>query len=120
MTGIVFFGSQNYETIAAFYVEGVGAEVWLEQAACTILKYDNQLFGFCASDEAETDGTLTFVTDTRDGVDAFYDAFADRAKSEPTVNETFDIYHFFADDPEGRTIEFQTFGHETEPVGPTA
>ncbi len=116
MTGIVFFGSRDYEAMSAFYVEEVGAEVWLEQAACTILQYDNQLFGFCASDEAETDGTLTFVTETRAGVHAFYDRFAERANGEPVVNEEYDIYQFFAEDPEGRTMEFQTFLHETEPI----
>ncbi|MFW5918650.1 MAG: VOC family protein [Halanaeroarchaeum sp.] len=116
MTGIVFFGSANYESVASFYAQRVGADVWLEQSACTILRYDNMLFGFCEADAAETDGVLTFVTDDRAGVDAFYDRFEGRARGEPTVNEEFDIYQFFADDPEGRTMEFQTFLHETDPV----
>jgi hypothetical protein len=116
MTGIVFFGSEDYEATASFYAEQVGAEVWLEQSACTILKYDNFLFGFCDSDETESEGVLTFVTDDREGVDAFYERFADRARGEPEVNEEYDIYQFFADDPEGRTMEFQTFRHDTDPV----
>ncbi|WP_440990141.1 VOC family protein [Haloarchaeobius baliensis] len=116
MSGLVFFGSESYEETAAFYVEEVGAEVWLEQSACTILQYDNLLFGFCDADETETQGVLTFVTEDREGVDAFYDRFADRARDEPSVTEAFDIYNFFATDPDGRTMEFQTFLHETEPV----
>ncbi|MFC6953861.1 VOC family protein [Halorubellus litoreus] len=116
MSGIVFFGCEDYESTAEFYVEEVGAEVWLEQSACTILRYDNLLFGFCASDETETDGVLTFVTEDREGVDAFYERFADRARGEPEVNEAFDIYQFFATDPDGRKMEFQTFLHETDPV----
>ncbi|MEF8771223.1 VOC family protein [Halodesulfurarchaeum sp.] len=116
MTGIVFFGSPNYESIASFYVEEVGAELWLRQSACRILSYDNLLFGFCASEEPDTNGVLTFVTEGRAGVDAFYKQFADRATGEPKVNEDYDIYQFFADDPEGRTMEFQTFLQETEPV----
>lgn len=116
MTGIVFFGSTDYQSIASFYVEEVGAGVWLEQSACTILAYDNLLFGFCESDATETDGVLTFVTEDRAGVDAFYEQFAEHAESEPSVNEDYDIYHFFAEDPEGRMMEFQTFRHETEPV----
>jgi hypothetical protein len=116
MSGLVFFGSESYGETASFYVEEVGASVWLEQSACTILQYDNLLFGFCEADETETDGVLTFVTADRDGVDAFYDRFADRARDEPSVNDEFGIYNFFATDPDGRTMEFQTFLHETEPV----
>ncbi|MFD1645305.1 VOC family protein [Haloarchaeobius litoreus] len=116
MSGLVFFGSESYEATAAFYVEEVGADVWLEQSACTILRYDNLLFGFCDADETETEGVLTFVTEDRDGVDAFYDRFATRARDEPSVNEAFNIYNFFARDPDGRTMEFQTFLHETDPV----
>ncbi|WP_435358207.1 VOC family protein [Haloarchaeobius sp. DFWS5] len=116
MSGIVFFGSEDYEETAAFYREEVGATVWLEQAACTICKYDNMLFGFCDAEETETEGVLTFVTDDRDGVDEFYERFVDRARDEPSVNERFGIYNFFAEDPDGRTMEFQTFLHETDPV----
>ncbi|NHN40218.1 VOC family protein [Halorubellus sp. JP-L1] len=116
MSGIVFFGCEDYEATASFYVDEVGAEVWLEQTACTICKYDNFLFGFCASDETETEGVLTFVTEDRAGVDEFYERFADRARSEPVVNDEFDVYQFFADDPDGRTMEFQTFLHDTDPV----
>lgn len=116
MTGIVFFGSEAYESVASFYVDAVDATVWLEQSACTILRYDTFLFGFCESDTAETQGTLTFVTEDRAGVDAYYDRLVDQAREAPTENEAYDIYHFFAEDPEGRTMEFQTFCHETEAV----
>jgi len=114
MSGIVFFGSDSYEETATFYVEEVGAEVWLEQSSCVILRYDNLLFGLCDAEASETDGTLTFVADDRRSVDEFYERFADRADGEPRVNEAFDIYQFFATDPDGRTMEFQTFRHETE------
>lgn len=116
MAGIVFFGSTDYASIASFYETAVGAEVWLEQSGCTILAYDNLRFGFCEADETETSGMLTFVTEDRAGVDAYYDQFADRADAAPSVNPEYDIYQFFATDPEGRTMEFQTFLHETPPV----
>lgn len=116
MSGIVFFGSEQHESIASFYTDQVGADVWLDQSACTILQYDNLLFGFCQADAAETDGVLTFVTDDRAGVDEFYDRFEDRSRGEPAVNEEYEIYQFFAADPEGRTMEFQTFLHDVDPV----
>ena len=116
MPGIVFFGSEQYESTASFYVETVDATVWLEQSACTILRFDSFLFGFCDRETAETDGVLTFVTETRAEVDAYYDRLAERANSPPTYNEDYDIYQFFATDPEGRTMEFQTFCHDTDPI----
>ncbi|WP_435349466.1 VOC family protein [Haloarchaeobius sp. HRN-SO-5] len=116
MSGIVFFGSEDYQASASFYTDEVGASVWLEQSACTICRYDNLLFGFCDAEETETEGVLTFVTEDRTGVDEFYERFAARAESEPSVTEAFDIYNFFATDPDGRTMEFQTFLHETDPV----
>lgn len=116
MPGIVFFGSEQYESIADFYVDAVDATVWLEQSACTILEYDAFLFGFCDRETAETDGVLTFVTETRDGVDAYHERLADRARGPPTENEEYDIYQFLAEDPEGRTMEFQTFLHDIDPI----
>jgi hypothetical protein len=112
----VFFGSADYKETAAFYVEAVGADVWLEQSACTVCRYDNMLFGFCDAEETEIGGVLTFVTEDRAGVDEFYERFADRAEAEPSVTEAFDIYNFFATDLDGRTMEFQTFLHDTAPV----
>lgn len=116
MSAITFFATTDLERVREFYVETVGATVWLEQPDCTILKYDNQLLGFCERDEAETEGILTFVSDDRDAVDAMYETLADRAREEPHENERYEIYQFFADDPDGRAIEFQTFLHPTDEV----
>ncbi|WP_458188512.1 VOC family protein [Haladaptatus sp. NG-WS-4] len=116
MRGIVFFASESRERTVSFYTGRLGAEVWLEQPDCTILQFDNLLFGFCERDAADTDGILTFVTDDREGVDALYDELADCARERPAENPRYDIYHFFADDPEGRAVEVQTFDHEIAPV----
>lgn len=116
MSGIVFFASENRETTVEFYTDRLGADVWLEQTDCTILKYDNMLFGFCARESADTDGILTFVADDRDGVDSLYDELEGCTREQPETNPAYDIYHFFADDPEGRTVEVQTFDHKTKSV----
>jgi len=116
MSGVVFFASEDRERTVTFYVDRLDATVWLEQPDCTILQYDNMLFGFCERESADTDGTVTFVTDDRAGVDALHERLADRARGDPVENERYDIYQFFADDPEGRTVEVQTFLHETDPV----
>lgn len=116
MPGIVFFGTESLDEIVEFYVETIDARVWLEQPDCTILQYDNQLIGFCERDSAETEGTITVVVDTKQAADALYEQLAHVARGEPVENERYRIYQFFAEDPEGRTVEVQTFLHETDPV----
>lgn len=109
MGGIVFFATEELDPVVEFYVDRVGAERWLEQPDCTILAYDGFRFAFCERDRTETCGILTFVFDDRAGVDRAYDRLEDRARDPPAVSETYGIYRFFADDPDGRTAEFQTF-----------
>ncbi|MFQ3294785.1 MAG: hypothetical protein ACI9PP_002410 [Halobacteriales archaeon] len=111
MAGIVFFGTEQRDEIVQFYTDVVGAEVWLEQTGCTILQHGNFLFGFCENEDTEDNGVVTFYYDTSDQVDRMYDRLEDRARDEPVENEEYEIYQFFADDPDGRTMEFQTFLH---------
>jgi uncharacterized glyoxalase superfamily protein PhnB len=120
VTGIVFFRSADREEVCAFYRNRLDAETWLSQPDCTILRYDTLLFGFCDAEkngdtDIDRDGTITFVYDSRVAVDRAYERLRDRARDEPTENEPYGIYNFFADDPEGRTIECQTFLHPIDP-----
>jgi catechol 2,3-dioxygenase-like lactoylglutathione lyase family enzyme len=111
MAGIVFFATEDEDRAVEFYREKVGAEVWLEQDGCTILQHDEFKFGFCERDRTEDCGILTFYYDDRAGVDECYDRLADLAEEPPVKNEQYEIYHFFLEDPDGRTVEFQTFLH---------
>jgi hypothetical protein len=116
MSAIVFFATEALETAVQFYQDRLDMDVWLEQPDCTILQSDNLLLGFWAREEAETEGTITLVSDTKAGVDRRYEALQDIARGPPTENERYEIYQFFATDPEGRTLEFQTFHHPTDPI----
>lgn len=109
--GLVFFRTESLEAVVRFYAERVGARVWLEQPDCTVLEHAGFRLGFCAGEAAETGGTVTFVCPTRAGVDAAHDRLADVAADPPRYNDRYEIYQFFAADPEGRTVEFQTFEH---------
>jgi hypothetical protein len=111
MDGIVFFGTERHDEVVAFY-RGLGAAVWLEQPDCTILQTGDFRFGFCARETADSEGTITFVFENRTGVDGAYEGISERADGEPRYNERYEIYQCFAEDPEGRTVEFQTFEHE--------
>ncbi|PSQ08472.1 glyoxalase [Halobacteriales archaeon QS_6_71_20] len=112
--GLVFVRTANRERVVDWYREAVGCDVWLEQPGCTILARGDFRFGLCDADEGdtETDGILTFVRPDRAGVDRLHDRVGDAAREAPHVNERYDIYQFFADDPDGRTVEVQTFLHE--------
>lgn len=116
MTSIVFFKTENLERIVDFYTEVFEATCWLEQPDCTMLQLDNQLIGFCQRGETDTDGTITIVTDSREEVDAMYATLEGRATASPSVNETYQIYHAYFTDPDGRALEVQTFLHETKPI----
>ncbi|MEF8883381.1 MAG: VOC family protein [Halapricum sp.] len=116
MSGIVFFGTDDRDRIVEFYIGRLGFDVWLEQPGCTILQYDNLLVGFCEREEAESEGIVTVVYESRRGVDEQYDALKDVADDPPSENEPYRIYNFFGTDPDDRTFEIQTFLHETDPV----
>jgi hypothetical protein len=108
MDGIVFFGTEQHDTVVEFYT-ALGATVWLEQPDCTILQAGAFRFGFCARERADTDGIVTLVFEDRAGVEDAYDRLGARVDDPPRYNETYEIYQCFATDPEGRTVEFQTF-----------
>ncbi|GAB3679954.1 hypothetical protein GCM10028857_01980 [Salinarchaeum chitinilyticum] len=117
MSGIVFFRTDRRDEVVEFYVERLDFDRWLEQdGGCTIFEYDNLLVGFCDGAPADTDGVVTVVLDDEAAVDARYSELSDVAHGPPETNEDFEIYQFFVDDPDGRTLEVQTFRHPTPPV----
>jgi len=116
VSGIVFFRTAARDRVVAFYRERLGFEAWLEQdGGCTILRHDDLKLGFCdaaSADDVDTDGIVTVYYDTREAVDEKHADLADVATGEPRENDDYDIYQFFAEDPEGRTLEVQTFLHD--------
>ena len=114
MAGIVFYRSENRRQVVDFYTQYLGFESWLVQdAGCEILKRDNLLLGFCDGEETESAGIVTVVVEDQGAVDSLYDELEEYARHPPENNEAFEIYQFFADDPDGRAVEIQTFLHKT-------
>lgn len=111
MNGIVFFKTQALEALRSFYVERIGASVWLDQGDCLIFRHGQFLFGFCQREQTDLCGMLTFYYDTRTEVDQMHAQLHDIAVTEPVLNPKYNIYQFFATDPDGRTLEFQFFNH---------
>jgi len=117
LAGIVFFRTTMLQEIVEFYVSDIGMHVWLEQDDCIILSHGNLLLGFCHRETPEVDGMITFFYPAKEDVDAMYGMLSQIATSQPALNEKYQIYQFFAQDPEGRALEFQAFLHPIEPIG---
>lgn len=115
MSGIIFLKTKNLEAIKKFYLNEVGMSVWLEQKNISLLKHGNLILGMHETGEADKFGLITFFYETTDDVDAMYEKFKDVASAPPKVNKAYNIYNFFAEDPEGRKLEFQAFLHPVEP-----
>lgn len=111
MAGIVFLRTTDLASMRRFYTDVVGMEPWVSQPGIEILRHGNMLVGFHEQETKDTDALLTFFYRGRDDVDAMHARLADRATGAPRENERYRIYNFFAADPEGRKIEFQTFLH---------
>jgi nitroreductase len=113
MSGILFLKTRQLQTLREFYTDRIGCEIWLEQADCIILQHGNLLFGFCDRDTVQADVMLTFYYDSREEVDRMHSLLDPIATTAPQMNPKYNIYQFFAKDPEDRTLEFQYFA---EPV----
>jgi hypothetical protein len=109
VSGIVFFRTLKLEQLKNFYIGKVGCKMWMDQGDCIILKFGNMLVGFCQRDSADLDGLITFFYQDKEAVDRAYETFKETAQAAPVMNKKYNIYHFFARDPEGRGIEFQYF-----------
>lgn len=118
MSGIVFFRTERRVEVTSFYIERLEFDRWLEQeGGCTILRYDNLLVGFCDAAETDDEGVVTIVVEDEATVDDLHRELSDVARGPPEANDEFDVYQFFADDPDGRTLEVQTFRHPTPSIG---
>ncbi len=114
MSGIIFFKTQKIDELERFYTGKLDMSVWLRQEDCIVLRHENLLLGLCTRAEVDRAGMITIVYRTREEVDAMYVRLKEMASTEPKVNEKYRIYHFFAQDPEARALEFQCFLHAVD------
>lgn len=115
MPGLIFLPTSDLGAMKSFYQTRLDLNMWLDQGGCAILQHGNLLLGFCEQDGNPFKGFITLFYETRQEVDAVYQDLQDIAEDAPKENEAYRIYHFFARDPEGRRLEFQTFLHDLEP-----
>ena len=111
---IHFYKSNNLEHVRAFYADVMKLPLYKDQGTCLIYQlHTHSHIGFCLHHPKEVPAStcITFVYDTVEEVDFFYQRLSKIIKIEdsPSINPIFQIYHFFCQDFEGHTIEIQTF-----------
>ena len=110
---ITFLYVADLARSARFYGTGLGLEQVLDQGGCLIFRVTaNSFLGVCdvRPEKVGVSGALlTFVTDE---VDAWYERAVQAGATivaEPAHNDRYEIYNFFAEDPDGNRFEVQRF-----------
>ena len=110
---IVFLGTDNLENTHSFYHDTLGLPLYKDQGLCRI--YDvpgGGKIGFCEHMDISKSGKSPIITLLIDDVDGVYKRLSEKGvkiEKEPGVNPKFNIYHFFAKDPNGYYVEIQKF-----------
>ncbi|MDP6343506.1 MAG: VOC family protein [Alphaproteobacteria bacterium] len=114
---ITWVYTADLDGTAAYYRDVLGLEQVLDQGACRIFATSADAFiGVCTARPGrwvEPKGVvLTMVAPDPGGVDAWYDWLGARGgatEGPPERHEDFNVYCFFARDPNGYLLEFQSF-----------
>lgn len=109
---ITFFYTQNGPKTWTFYEQVMGLPLVLDQGGCRIYRVASEAYiGFCErAGQRPTEGVLfTIVTDEVDAWATHLTAHDVEITQPPQHNAEYQIYHFFAKDPNGYLIEVQKF-----------
>lgn len=106
--------ANDLEGTCRFYRDTLGLEQVLDQGGCRIFKSSASSFlGVCQvrpGRHVEPKGVvITFVTSDVDGWHRHLVAKGVTPEGAPERSEKFNVYCFFARDPNGYLLEFQTF-----------
>ncbi len=111
---VTFLYASDLSVSAKFYSEKLGLELVLDQGPCQIFRIAGEAFlGICQCSEARPASPKgVIVTFVSQDVDGWYERL--RAKGvttdgPPKLNPRYNIYHLFLKDPDGYTLEIQTF-----------
>lgn len=109
---IAFYPSQDLEATRAFYQDTLGLALVRDQGVCLIFKVNEGGYvGFCTHLK-EMPSSSFIITLVRDDVDGIYQQLKQQGvklQEAPKLNEKYQIYHFFAQDPNGYKVEVQRF-----------
>ena len=113
---ITFLSTEDLDKTSNFYTKIIGLELVLIQKSCQIFRTSSESYlGFCSRpDEIIGHPKTTVITFVTEEVDEWYMHLVSQGVNvhkEPVINEVFQIYHFYINDPNGHLVEFQKFLH---------
>ncbi len=111
---IHFYKAYDLDNVRRFYGDALSLKLYKDQGSCLIYDMNGHgKIGFCTHHpKFRADSTcITFVYERKEDVERMHQHLKTRAKDvgRPALNDKLKIYHFFAKDFEGHTLEFQTF-----------
>ncbi len=110
---VPFFGVSDLERTHHFYGETLGLPLYKDQGVCRIYEViPGAYVGFCSHHPAvppEFSPMITLLTPSVDQAHRQLVEAGVAVDGEPRVNPRFNIYHFFARDPDGYKVEIQRF-----------
>jgi catechol 2,3-dioxygenase-like lactoylglutathione lyase family enzyme len=111
---ITFLKVADLDRSSAFYGDGLGLTLVLDQGGCRIYSLtDSAFLGVCERPgEHASNVMVTFVSDDVAGWHERFVAAGADVDGPPRDNNDYRIFHFFATDPDGHTLEVQRFWDE--------
>jgi catechol 2,3-dioxygenase-like lactoylglutathione lyase family enzyme len=110
---IAFYPCHDLEATRNFYERDLCLPLVRDQGTCLIFKVAREAYiGFCqhTDDVPEHKGLIvTLLTNDVEGVYQRLRQLNIETEAAPKLNETYQIYHFFARDPDGYRVEIQRF-----------
>jgi catechol 2,3-dioxygenase-like lactoylglutathione lyase family enzyme len=110
---VTFLATRDLDVNAAFYADVLGLSLILDQGACRIYQTGRTAFlGFCEHLPLNSGEQPVIITLVSQDVDGWYDYVSAKGvaiEKRPTMNTTYNIYHFFMRDPDGYLVEIQRF-----------
>ena len=112
LTSIIhFYGTNDLTMCHDFYVNRLGFTLVKDQGTCHIYQLtDSSFIGFCEHIPTNVQPRSPIITFVVKDVYAVYDEWSKWMDIErPSISQKFQIEHFFAEDPNGYTLEVQRF-----------
>ena len=110
---VTFLYSRDLGRSVGFYRDDLGLAPVLDQGACRIFRVAGDAFlGVCSAGKREPRPGGVILTLISPDVDAWHARLEARGvtlEGPPRRNERFNIYNFFARDPDGYLVEIQRF-----------
>jgi len=111
---IHFYKTYDLTAVRRFYGDVLGLTLYKDQGKCLIYDLDGHgKIGFCTHHPAHHANStcIAFVYERKIEVERMYERLKTEVSSitQPKLNDEFKLYHFFAEDPDGHTLEFQVF-----------